>query len=570
MAKKDLEVQGGDVARKIIFDNPPYSVYVGFLFACPAYVIISSMIKKILENKVRRAVGALYSEVDTSGMNVERSGGFGDYASNVAMVLAGTLGRNPREVAGEVKEEILSKATGQYIKSAEIAGPGFLNITLTEEAILSELGVMKDSLISGFDFISGEKINIEFISANPTGALHIGHGRGAFYGDVLSNILSFAGADVVREYYINDSRESNQIKELGKTALGVGEQYKTVQLEKMIEEMDFAGFDESEVGFALGKKVQEYNRNFIENKLGIKFGNWYSEDENIRAAGVSDKIIEELDKKDLIYKRDGAVWIKTSEYGNGEDMVVVRSDGTKSYFVSDIAYHKDKFERGYDKVIDVWGADHHGHVKRMHAVGKMLGWPMEPQPQPIIFITQLVSLKEGGERKRMSKRAGTAIPFEELVDDFGIDVVRWFFSDKSLGTHMDFDAQLAKEQSQKNPVYYVQYAHARICSILEKTKELKADKKSLADALKTEKGRALAMKITEFEEVVEDIAGDFGVHKITTYAHELASEFSGFYNDVRIVEDDTYNSGALELALIAKNTLAKTLSLLGVSAPEKM
>jgi len=515
-------------------------------------------------------VGALYSEVDTSGMKVERSGGFGDYASNAAMVLAGTLGRNPGEVAKELKEQILGFSDGQYIKSVEIAGPGFINITLTDEAILSELGVTKDSLVSGFDFISGQKINIEFISANPTGALHIGHGRGAFYGDVLSNIFSFGGADVVREYYINDSRESNQIKELGKTALGVGEQYKTPQLEKMIEEMDFSGFDASEVGFLLAGMVQEHNRDFIENKLGIKFNIWYSEDENIRATGVSDKLLEDLDKKNLIYKKDGAVWVKTSEYGSGEDMVVVRSDGTKSYFVSDIAYHNGKFEKGFDKVIDVWGADHHGHVKRMHAVGKMLGWPAEPEPQPIIFITQLVSLKEGGERKKMSKRAGTAIPLEELVDDFGIDVVRWFFSDKSLNTHMDFDTELAKEQSQKNPVYYVQYAHARICSILEKTKELKADKSALVDILKTEKGRSLAMKITKLGEVVEEVSGDYQVHKRTTYASELASEFSQFYRDVRVVEDDIYSSGAVELVLLTKNTIAKVLRLLGISAPERM
>jgi arginyl-tRNA synthetase len=383
-------------------------------------------------------------------------------------------------------------------------------------------------------------------------------------------VLSFSGADIEREFYINDSRESNQIKELGKTALGVGEQYKTPQLEKMMEEMDFNSFNAAEAGFTLAEMVQEYNKNFIETKLGIKFDNWYSEDENIRATGVADKILEELDNKNLTYKEDGAVWVKTSNYGDSEDRVVVRSDGTKSYFVSDIAYHEDKFGRGYDKVLDVWGADHHGHVKRMHAVGKILGWPMEPQPQPIIFITQLVSLKEGGERKKMSKRAGTAIPLEDLVDNFGLDVVRWFFSEKSLGTHMDFDADLAKEQSSKNPVYYVQYAHARIHSILEKTKEFKSDGSSLVDTLKTERGRALAMKITEFSEVVEDIAGDFGVHKLTTYAHELAGEFSQFYRDVRIVEDDTYNKGALELALTAKNTLARALDLLGISAPEKM
>ncbi len=528
------------------------------------------MIKKILENKIRSAVSALYKDIDASNVKLERSEDFGDYSSNVALVLAKQVGKSPRDIAQEMKEELLSKATGQYIKSVDVAGPGFINITLTDEAVLSKVSVLKDSLTFGLDFLSGEKINIEFISANPTGALHIGHGRGAFFGDVLSNVLSYCGADVVREYYINDSRESNQIKELGKTAMGVGEQYKTPQLEKMIEDMDFVNFDAGVVGFALGEKVQEHNRSFIENKLGIKFDVWYSEDENIRATGVADKLLEELKEKDLIYKKDGAVWIKTSEYGNGEDMVVVRSDGAKSYFVSDIVYHSGKFEKGFNRVIDVWGADHHGHVKRMHAVGKMLGWPREPEPQPIIFITQLVALKEGGESKKMSKRAGNVIALEDLVDDFGIDVVRWFFSDKSLGTHMDFDVELAKEQSKKNPVFYVQYAHARICSIVEKTKVLNADKSSLASVLKEKEGRTLAMKVSSLSEVVENITEDYQVNKLTTYAHELASEFSGFYRDVRIIQDDTYNSGALELIKITKNTLAKTLNLLGISAPEKM
>jgi len=528
------------------------------------------MIKSVFENKVRKAASALYPDTKTEGVRVERSENFGDYATNIALVLAGSLNRNPREIAEEIKGQILSSSSGQYIKSIDIAGPGFLNITLTDEAILSEIGVLNNTLETGFDFLAMERINIEFISANPTGDLHIGHGRGAFYGDILSKVLTYAGANVTREFYINDSLESNQIKELGKTALGVGEQYKTDHIEKMIKDMEFHSFSEGEAGFTLASEVQEYNKNFIENKLGIKFDKWYSEDGNIRKTGLADKILEDLNLRDLTYEKDGAIWIKTSEYGDLEDRVVVRSDGTKSYFISDIVYHQDKFSMGYDKVIDVWGADHHGHVKRMHAVGGMLGWPKSPEPQPIIFITQLVALKEGGESKKMSKRAGNVILLEDLVDEFGIDIARWFFAEKSLNTHMDFDVELAKEQSQKNPMYYVQYAHARICSIQKNAKDLKSGKNSLSDVLKTEKGRALAMKISEFYEVVEDIAGDNQVHKLTTYAHELASEFSQFYRDVRVVEDDTYNKGALELSVISKNTLAKTLDLLGISAPNSM
>jgi len=208
--------------------------------------------------------------------------------------LAGALDRNSHDIAEEIKGHMWASSDGKYMKSLDIAGPGFLNITLTNEAILSNIGILNQAISSGFDFTKEQKINIEFISANPTGALHIGHGRGAFYGDVLSNILSYAGANVIREFYINDSRESNQIKELGKTALGVGEQYKTPQIERMIEDMDFSGFEAGDVGFILGEKVQEYNKNFIENKLGIKFDEWYSEDENIRATGVADSMLEEL------------------------------------------------------------------------------------------------------------------------------------------------------------------------------------------------------------------------------------------------------------------------------------
>jgi len=317
----------------------------------------------------------------------------------------------------------------------------------------------------------------------------------------------------------------------------------------------------------LASKIQSENKNFIENKLGIKFNKWYSEDKNLRASGANEKMLEKL--ADFTEKKEGegdALWLKTSEHGDDEDRVVVRSDGSKSYFISDIAYHADKFERGYDSVIDVWGADHHGHVKRMMAVKEMLGWEGELK----IFITQLVSLKEEGEIKKMSKRAGTVILLEDLVDELGIDVVCWFFAEKALGTHMEFDMELAREKSAKNPVHYVQYAHARIASILENTKNLKSDGTTIEDITKTEAGRKLAVKITQFPEIIEDISRQYQVQKLTTYLHELASEFSGFYRDARVIKEEEYDAGALELAVIAKQTIAKGLSILGISAPERM
>lgn len=525
------------------------------------------MIKEILEGEVRQALRNLSLTVDVSNVEVARSEHFGDYASNAALIAAKQLGKKPMELALELKEELLKSPTGKrYIKEVSIAKPGFINFFLSEGILLSETKALAEHITGGFDFLKHKKINIEFISANPTGDLHIGHGRGAFYGDILSNILSYAGADVIREFYINDSKKSNQIKELGKTALGKGEQYKTPRLEEIIKNINVAGMSESDAGFLLAEHVGAYNRNFIREKLGITFDTWYSEEEHIREGKRAEKTLKVLKDSNFTYEKEGAVWLKTSEYGDDEDRVIVRSDGTASYFLSDIAYHAEKIGRGYDTAIDVWGADHHGHVKRVQAVKKMLGWNGEL----IIFITQLVSLKEGEETKKMSKRLGNVILLENLVDELGIDVVRWFYAEKAINTHMEFDMELAREQSAKNPVYYVQYAHARINSIIENTKNLTSDASSLADAVHHERGRALALKIAEFPEIVEGISKDYHVHKLTTYAYELASEFSQFYRDVRVIQDSSYNKGAIDLALLAKKTLAQSLKLLGISAPERM
>lgn len=524
------------------------------------------MIKARIEEELTHILKETYG-VEPKGDLLTRSEQFGDYASNAALAYAKEIGKSPKEIAEEIKSALSKNdPLKEVIKNIEVAGPGFINIELTLDGLAEGVSETRDILEEGIESRSGDKIHIEFISANPTGDLHIGHGRGAFYGDALANILSFAGANVTREFYINDSRESNQIKELGKTALGKGEQYKTEKLEVLMSGMDFSGMTEEEAGFALGAKIQESNHTFIENKLGIRFDNWYSEDKNIRATEAADNMLQTLREKDAVYSHEGAEWLKTSEFGDDEDRVVLRSDGTKSYFLSDIAYHDQKFAQGYNTVIDVWGADHHGHVKRMQATKKMLGWAGELA----IFIAQLVGLKEGDTRKKMSKRAGTVILLEDLVDEFGIDVVRWFFNEKALGTHMDFDAELAKKQSADNPVYYVQYAHARICSIEQKATEYKADESMLVDVLKDKEARALASKIMQFTEVVETIAREYNVHILTTYAYELAQQFSQFYRDVRVVNEDTHHSGALVLARITRETLAQALALLGISAPEAM
>ena len=527
------------------------------------------MIRSILQSEVRNALGQVAIEVDVARVTVERSERFGDYTTSIALSAAKIFKRNPLEVAEDIKRALLASPTGKrYMADIQVAPPGFINITLTPEAIAAELASVAEHLEKKqkFDFLKKQNINIEFVSANPTGELHIGHGRNGFYGDILARILSYTGADVTREFYINDSKESKQIIELGKTAKGIGEQYKTEKLLSLINGENFSKKTEAEAGLALAQRMQDYNKKFLEGKLSIHFDTWYSEEENLRASGANEKMLERLKQQNFVYKKDRALWIKTSEYGDDEDRVVVRSDGTKSYFLSDIAYHDEKFSRKLLAAIDVWGADHHGHVKRMEAVKKMLGWKGELR----IFITQLVALKEGGERKKMSKRAGTAVLLEDLVNELGIDVVRWFFAEKSLGVHMDFDIERAREQSEKNPVYYVQYAHARIASILRNIKGISADKSKLNDYTDTPSGKLLSLKIIEFPEVLYDITKDYQIHKLTAYAYNLASAFSQFYRDVRIINEKSYRKGALELVEITQHTLAQTLALLGISAPERM
>lgn len=521
------------------------------------------MIQTQLEKIVGESLETLGIVAESVSLSRTERSEHGDYATSVALSCAKKRGENPHELAGRIVEEI-KKQHPPFMKDIQIAGPGFVNFFLTDEAVLKDVEETTRVLKKGLDIKKGEKINIEFISANPTGALHIGHGRGAFYGDVLARVFAFAGANVTREYYINDSRESNQIKELGKTALGHGEQYKTEKIAEIIAETDFSGMDELEAGFSLAQKVQSENKAFIEEKLKIRFDEWYSEDARLRATGANDETLAQL--KSFTYQKDGAVWLKTSEHGDDEDRVVVRSDGSKSYFISDIAYHADKFARGYDTVIDVWGADHHGHVKRMQAVGKMLDW----KGHFAVFITQLVSLKEGDETKKMSKRAGNVILLEDLVDEFGIDVVRWFFSDKALTTHMEFDTALAREQSEKNPVYYVQYAHARIESIKRNTKDVPRDDTKIGDTFSAPSARALATMITEFPEIVEHVANTNHVHALPTYAYRLATACAAFYHDVRILDGGVCHAGALSLAEAAGETIKHTLALLGISAPEKM
>ena len=562
--------------------------------------------RAFIKSEIEKAVKKLYGEEGCPPLeiNVSADGKFGDYASNAAMVLGAG---NPRKVAEEIKTELeKSQKFAEFFTGAEIAGPGFLNFTLSDKGLVEGLRGLNEKP-------KGEKkkIQVEFISANPTGQLHIGHGRSAFYGDALANVLEMAGYKVKREYFINDSKESTQIKELGKTVLGKGESYLTDYLKLKIKnylkiaKFKIKNLNESEAGYLIAKEIQKDNREFITKKLGIRFDKWFSEERELRKKGAFEKTLSLLKKKKVVYEKDGALWLKTSEFGDDEDRVLVRSDGSVSYFLSDIAYHINKFKRGYGVVIDIWGADHQGHVKRMMAAKKMLAseFGIGGKCGLEVLISQMVTLKQGGEKKKLSKRAGTIVLLEDLVEEIGIDAARWFYLQKSLSTHMEFDLALAKERSRKNPVYYAQYAHARMCSILAKagfkdntakkatssprafiynflegpTASPRVDEVAFLSAirdfqtelLRSAPTRNLILKLIQFPEVIEDTADDYQVQRITTYAHELASEFSQFYRDVKVIGSENEKE-LIALVALTRKVLAGALKLLGISAPEKM
>ncbi len=520
------------------------------------------MLRDLIKQEIEKAAKKLYGKkVD---FDIFSDGKFGDYSSNAAMILAKDLKNNPMAIANNLKSQISNLKSG-FFEKIEAIPPGFLNFYLSEKGLIKGIKSIFDCPKPGL----GQKIQVEFISANPTGELHIGHGRSAFYGDVLANVLEKAGYKVEREYFINDSKESTQIKELGKTVLGKGKNYLTDDLKLKIKKLKFKIKDESEAGYAIAEEIQKDNEKFIKS-LGIKFDRWFSEERELRQKTEFKKVLELLKKKKLVYEKDGALWLKTSQYGDDEDRVILRSDGSVPYFLSDIAYHIDKFGRKYNKVIDIWGADHHGHVKRMMSAKEMLGWKGKLE----ILISQLVTLKEGGEKRKLSKRKGTIILLKDLIKEVGLDACRWFYLEKSLSTHMDFDLEMAKERSQKNPVYYAQYACARMSSILSKSK-IKNQKSIRQPAdknqkiLKLEPVRNLIKKLIQFPEIIEDTVNDYQVQRLTTYAYELAGEFSQFYRDVKVLGSENEKE-LVALVALTKKVLADTLKLLGISAPERM
>ncbi len=485
----------------------------------------------------------------------------GDYSSNVALVLAKALNKKPREVA----EDIKSKIKSDLFSKIEIAGPGFINFFISEKYLQKQVEeILKQKKNFGNSKIgNNKKINVEFISANPTGPLTLGNGRGGFGGDVLSKVLQRAGYKVTKEYYINDT--GNQINKLGHSVLADEEAvYKGKYIDDLKEKVK--GKDADDIGKKAAKIILEKMIKPSIKKMGIKFDVWFSET-NLYKNKEVDKAIEELTNKGFTYQSEGAVWFKSKDIGDDKDRVLLRADGIKTYFASDIAYLKNKFERGFDKLILFLGADHYGYIARLKAACQALGYKKENVDA---LILQLVKLFENGKEVRMSKRTGIYVTIDELIDEVGLDAARFFFLQRSLDTHFNFDMDLAKEKSDKNPVFKVQYAYARINSIIKKSKVLFFKTKDFA-LLREPAENNLIKELVRFPEVVEDMANDYQLQRLPQYALDVSEAFHSFYEKCQVIsKDKQLTKSRLSLIIATKIVLENVLELMGVSCPKEM
>jgi len=495
---------------------------------------------------------------------------FGDYSTNLAMVLGKILKKDPLEIANQIVESINGKLAS--LERAEVAVPGHINFYLAPKYLqdkLAEINKLGEKF-GNSDLGKGIKVNNEFISANPTGPLHLGNGRGGFYGDSIGKVLRKHGFEVTNEYYLNDAGEQTL-----KLAHSFKKDDQSVYTGEYIDELrdkheEILAMPVQPSAAPLAAAVtSDYIEPAIE-KMKIKFDSWISEKKDLIDEGYIDKALKILKDKNLIFEKGGAAWLKTTDFGDDKDRVVIKKDGQKTYVASDCGYILNKIDRGFSKIIEIWGADHHGYVSRFKAAAEALGFKGELK----FIIVQLVRLVKDGKEVRMSKRAGNVVYIDELIDKVGHDVARFFFLMYSPDTHMNFDLGLAEEKSQKNPVFYVQYAHARICSILNKVKSEKLKVKSEADLsiLTKEKELSLMKELNKFPELVEEISGSHEVHKLPHYAIKLADKFHSFYDECRVIDESNPKlSGArLNLVNAVRIVLAETLRLIGVGAPDKM
>jgi arginyl-tRNA synthetase len=527
---------------------------------------------------------------------------FGDYATNAALLLAPSLGVAPRVLAERLGEE-LTRRLGERLRRFEVAGPGFLNLFLDDSWLRAALARVlgAEETFGAGGACPPERILVEFVSANPTGPMHVGHARNAAYGDSLARVLAFHGHEVEREFYVNDA--GSQVRALGESirALARGEEvpeggYRGDYVRKLAGELDGAAtLDPGELGHAAVGVMIARMQATLQSFAVQGFDHWQYE--SALHAGNPSPVahtLATLEQHGHTYRQDGALWLRTTDYGDDKDRVLVRSSGEHTYFASDIAYHQDKRERGFERQIDVWGADHHGYLPRMRAAYAALGG----DPERLEMLTmQLVHLVRRGERAQMSKRAGEFVTLEDLVAEVGVDAARWFLLSRSHDTAIDLDLDLARAQSRENPVYYVQYAHARIVSVLALAgpervagalEDAQREASDTNGGARAREGvetlhpaeRALIKRLLSFPGEISETAQRRAPHRIATYALELAQDYTVFYEACRIVGVDSQAEPAssqasveslrMALSVAAQRTIARCLDLLGVTAPQRM
>ncbi|WP_027965168.1 arginine--tRNA ligase [Halalkalibacillus halophilus] len=550
---------------------------------------VEQQLKHAIEQAVLKAKLAEKEQLPEIVLETPKDKNHGDYATNIAMQLARIAKKAPREIAQDVVDHFDQAQAS--VKQIEIAGPGFINffmntsyLTSVVENILEQPDQFGETNVG-----DGKRVQIEFVSANPTGTLHLGHARGAAYGDTLANVLTKAGFEVEREYYINDA--GNQIDNLAKSI--EARYFEILDHPKEMPEDGYRGEDIIQLAESLkgayGDRLldkTEVERLEIFRKYGLEhllvgirkdlesfrvpFDSWFSE-----STLYDDKLIEStvdrLKDRGYIYEADGATWFKSTEFGDDKDRVLIKQDGTYTYLTPDIAYHQNKIDRGFNELINIWGADHHGYVKRMKAAIQALGNPEEVLD---IKITQMVNLFKDGEKVKMSKRTGEAVSMVELIDEVGLDATRYFFSMRSNDSHLDFDMDLAKSQSNENPVYYVQYAHARICSMLRQAEEKDVDvnKRGEFHLLTSEKEVELLKRLGDYPQVIAEAADKKMPHRIPQYVFDLAADLHSFYNAEKVIDS---NNEAVTLARVGlmqatRVVLKDALRIIGVDAPERM
>lgn len=537
---------------------------------------IKQEVQEILKKSLTNLQIDYEKEIEVS---IPKDKNHGDYSTNIALSLAKSLKDNPINIANKIKNNIQS----EIISKIEVLSPGFINIFISDQYLLKSINtIIKENTNYGKSNLGqGKKVNIEFVSANPTGILHLGHGRGATYGDNLARIMTFTGYDVTKEYYVNDA--GNQMNNLG---ISIKVRYQNLyNIDATLPEDGYHGQEIIDIAKKIKEEYQDtklnedipffkkYGLNILLDKikkdLDIYRVNFdvFSSEQSLYDRGLVEKVITKLKNDNHCYIEDGALWLKTMDYGDEKNRVLIKSDGNYTYLLPDIAYHCDKIERGFDELIDVLGADHHGYIDRLKASLEMMG---KDSGILDIKILQMVRLIKDNEELKLSKRTGKTVTLSEIIEEVGVNATRYLFSSKSLDTQLDFNIDLALKQNSENPVYYIEYANARICSILKKSKNI-ATNIDQYQTLKSQYTYNILNKLNEFKDIVETSASKKAPHIIANYVYELASLFHTYYNQEKIVtEDIQYTSERINLLKAIQIVINNSLNLIGIIPREEM